>query len=44
MMADGINENPNLADNWDDAEGYYRKCVMYPMYTDVAYRYTSMHM
>ena len=19
-----INENPNLTDNWDDAEGYYR--------------------
>ena len=20
----GQNENPNLTDNWDDAEGYYR--------------------
>ena len=25
MMTSGVNENPNLMDNWDDAEGYYRK-------------------
>ena len=24
-MAEGGSENPNLKDNWDDAEGYYRK-------------------
>lgn len=23
-ITDGIGENPNLTDNWDDAEGYYR--------------------
>lgn len=21
----GVSENPNLTDNWDDAEGYYRE-------------------
>ena len=25
LLADGVSENPNLMDNWDDAEGYYRK-------------------
>ena len=25
LVSDGISENPNLKDNWDDAEGYYRK-------------------
>lgn len=25
LISDGLNENPNLTDNWDDAEGYYRK-------------------
>lgn len=27
MIADGIGENPNLTDNWDDAEGYYREFI-----------------
>ena len=22
-----VSENPNLTDNWDDAEGYYRGCI-----------------
>lgn len=30
MRAAGVGkdfkENPNLRDNWTDAEGYYRKC------------------
>ena len=25
LVTEGGNENPNLKDNWDDAEGYYRK-------------------
>ena len=24
-ISDGVSENPNLKDNWDDAEGYYRE-------------------
>ena len=24
-MSDGVAENQNLKDNWDDAEGYYRE-------------------
>ena len=28
MIADTGNENPNLLDNWDDAEGYYRKLML----------------
>jgi len=30
LISDGVNENPNLTDNWDDAEGYYRKSVEVP--------------
>lgn len=22
-----VSDNPNLTDNWDDAEGYYRLCI-----------------
>lgn len=22
-----VQDNPNLTDNWDDAEGYYRMCI-----------------
>ena len=25
LVSDGVSENPNLKDNWDDAEGYYRE-------------------
>ena len=25
LISEGVNENPNLTDNWDDTEGYYRK-------------------
>ena len=25
LLSEGVNENPNLKDNWDDAEGYYRE-------------------
>ena len=32
LISDGVNENPNLTDNWDDAEGYYRKSVGNPFY------------
>lgn len=28
-MGKTANENPNLNDNWDDAEGYYRKMAKY---------------
>lgn len=32
MRAAGVGkdfkENPNLRDNWTDAEGYYRKCFL----------------
>lgn len=32
MRVDAAKENPNLTDNWDDAEGYYRKLklIYYP--------------
>ena len=28
FISDGVSENPNLKDNWDDAEGYYRKLIV----------------
>ncbi len=31
LIADGIGENPNLTDNWDDAEGYYREYSACPV-------------
>ena len=28
-MSDGVAENQNLKDNWDDAEGYYRESIFF---------------
>ena len=29
LLAEGGYENPTLKDNWDDAEGYYRECLLH---------------
>lgn len=45
MRAAGVGkdfkENPNLRDNWTDAEGYYRKCypIISYLFSDVVWKH-----
>lgn len=45
MRAAGVGkdfkENPNLRDNWTDAEGYYRKCcpIISYLFPDVVWKH-----
>jgi hypothetical protein len=44
MRMDVSKENPNLTDNWDDAEGYYRKYYSHVsmVATVFSHKYTTL--